>query len=98
MYPNDVSLPKKSRRLLWVGGIVGVLLICIIGVALFALFSPKEDTSIPAAQVQAEAPATNDEVKQDMAVLDAAIKQSDADKADAKAALQSDATRIKVSD
>lgn len=98
MYSGEVPQPTKSKRLLWVSIAGAVIALVIIVVAIFAIAAPREDTSTPAIETQAETPATNDEVKQDMAVLDAAIKQSDADKADAKAALQSDSTRIKVSD
>jgi len=98
MYSGEVPQPTKSKRLMWVGIAGAIVLLVIIIVAIFAIAAPREDTSAPVADAQAEAPASNDEVKQDMAVLEAAIKQSDADKADAKAALQSDSTRIKVSD
>lgn len=97
MYPNDVPLPKKSRRLLWIGIAAAVVVLLVVVVAIIALSAPQKDTSSTATE-QAQPTATNDEVKQDMALLDAAIKQSDTDRAEARAALQSDSTRTKVSD
>ncbi len=97
MYPADVPTKRKNRMLLWIAVSFGVLAVVVVIVATLALGGVKQAAE-QNDQTAEEAPvATNDQVKQSMAVLDAAVKQADTDRAAAKAALNDD-NAVKVSD
>lgn len=98
MQPVKTPFLKNTRLLIVLGVIAGVVLFVAI-VAVLAVSNSKEEAPATTQADTAEdvAPATNDEVKQSMAVLDAAIKQSDADGKAADDALKNEGA-VKVGD
>lgn len=98
MDPMSAPAPKKSRRLLWIGVAVVVVLLVATLVAYLVIGNSKEEVATnPSPSSSPEATvATNDEVKQDLSLLDAAAKQAAADQAAAKAALKDGSNQIKV--
>jgi hypothetical protein len=92
------QMQKPSRRLIWVGIGGAVLVIVVIVTIIFAVvgsFTKKEAvTTTPSATE--ETVATKDEAKQNLATLDASVKQAAADQTAAKAALKANEKQIKV--
>ncbi len=89
----------KNTRVLIVLGAVAIIVLFVVVVAVLAVGNSKKEeltTAQPTAEETA-APATNDDVKQSMAVLDAAIKQSNTDNAAADAAIKDEGI-VKVSE
>lgn len=89
----------KNPRVLIVLGVLAIIVLFVTIVAVVAISNSKKEEPVVAQPDTAEdvTPATNDEVKQSMAVLDAAIKQSNSDNAAADAALKDEGV-VKVSD
>lgn len=99
MYPTETEAPapKKSRRLLWVGLGAAVLTVLVVVVVALALNgSKKQETATTNEAAQVASVATNEDVKQNLAVLDATLKQAGTDQAAAKAALKDGTSQIKV--
>jgi len=93
------QIQKPSRRLIWAGIVGVVLFIIIIVTTIFMLVSSTtkpETTTSTSTQTEATV-ASKDKVKQNLATLDADVKQAAADQAAAKAALKSNEKQIKVS-
>ncbi len=88
----------SSRRLLWVivGFAVAVLVVSII--AVLTLTNVKQEAAVEPLPSQAPRVATKDEVKQNLALLSASLKQTETDQAAAKAAYADDKKRIKLGD
>lgn len=99
MYPTETEAPapKKSRRLLWIG--IGAIVLTILVVVVIALVlngSKKEEVASTKEAEQTATVASNEDVKQNLAVLDATIKQANTDQSAAKAALKDGTNQIKV--
>ncbi|MDB5176521.1 MAG: hypothetical protein JWN75_189 [Candidatus Saccharibacteria bacterium] len=91
------QMQKPSRRLLWVG-IAGVvlLIIVIITVAFILVGSTTKPAAVSTVAPSEETVASRDKVKQNIATLDASVKQAAADQAAAKAALKANEKQIKI--
>jgi flagellar basal body-associated protein FliL len=98
MDPVSAPAPKKSRRLLWIGVAAVVVVLIVALVAYLVIGNSKKDVATEASPspTPEATVATKDEVKQDLAVLDATIKQASTDHTAAKAALKDQSSQIKV--
>jgi flagellar basal body-associated protein FliL len=88
---------NSSRRLLWAGVGVAVIILLVALITMFTLMGTKKDTTPVVSNVsKTKKVATKDEVKQDLAKLDASLKQFTDDLASAKAAQKDNTNQIKV--
>jgi flagellar basal body-associated protein FliL len=88
---------NSSRRLLWAGVGVAVIILLVALITMFTLMGTKKDTTPVVSNVgKTKKVATNDEVKQDLAKLDASLKQFTDDLASAKAVQKDNTNQIKV--
>jgi len=92
------QMQKPSRRLLLVGIIGGFLFIVIIVTTIFMLVNSttKPEVASTKKTETEETVASKDKVKQNLATLDADVKQAATDQAAAKAALKANEKQIKV--
>lgn len=100
MYPTEPEVPKKSRRLLWIGITIAAITAFVVIATVVVFNNSKKEEAVSSnstsAETQDAAIATNEDVKQNLSELDATLKQATTDQAAAKAALKDGTNQIKV--